>query len=413
MIRILSLLAGLALLTAGCSSLALQGGVGEDAEALPRQLQARQLIVTLAPATPEVWATLAKELSGEYGLDQVGAFPLTSLGVQCVVFQVSENRPLDDVLAQLTIDPRVESVQQNQFFQGLQALAGDPYASLQYGPRAVRADRAHAWVTGRGVRVAVVDTGVDTNHPDLTDRVVKTINFVEGGEKTFTADHHGTAVAGVIGARADNGMGIYGIAPDADLLAVKACWHRRPGTPEAWCSSWTLAKAIDFAIVERVRVLNLSLSGPPDPLLSRLIVKAIEEQSITVVAAVMQGGDPALSFPSSLSPVIAVVASDAQGNVRARVGQRPAPLAAPGIEVLTTVPNRAYDFLSGSSFATAHVSGIVALLLEGNPHLSPREVKDLLVNSGRPVNRNNPETVSLRHVDACAALRRIVRDSCS
>src|SRR5262245_57162691 len=413
MIRILSSLVALALLTAGCSGLALQHGIGEDAQALPRQLQARQLIVTLAPATPEVWATLAKELSGEYGLDQVGAFPLTSLGVQCVVFQVGENRSLGDLLAQLTVDPRVESVQQNQFFQGLQALAGDPYASFQYGPRAVHADRAHAWVTGRGVRVAVVDTGVDTNHPDLTDRVVKTVNFVEGGEKTFTADHHGTAVAGVIGARADNGMGIYGVAPDADLLAVKACWHRRTGSPEAWCSSWTLAKAIDFAIVERVRVLNLSLSGPPDPLLRRLIVKASEEQSITVVAAVMERGDPALSFPSSLSTVIAVVASDELGNVRARVGKHPAPLAAPGIEVLTTVPNRAYDFLSGSSFATAHVSGIVALLLERNPQLSPREVKDLLVNSGHPVNRNDPETASLRHVDACEALRRVVRESCS
>jgi subtilisin family serine protease len=413
MMRILSLLAGLALLTAGCSGLALQQGVGEEAETLPRQLQARQVIVTLAPATPEVWATLAKELSGEYGLDQVGAFPLTSLGVQCVVFQVGENRQLDNVLAQLTVDPRVESVQQNQFFQGLQVLAGDPYASLQYGPRAVRADRAHIWVTGRGVRVAVVDTGVDTNHPDLTDRVAKTINFVEGGEKTFTADHHGTAVAGVIGARADNGMGIYGIAPGADLLAVKACWHRRTGSPEAWCSSWTLAKAIDFAIVERVRVLNLSLSGPPDPLLRRLIVKAIEEQNITVVAAVMERGDPALSFPSSLSTVIAVVASDAQGSVRARVGKQPAPLAAPGIEVLTTVPNGAYDFLSGSSFATAHVSGIVALLLEGNPQLSPREVRALLVDSGRLVNRSEAEAVPIRLVDACAALGRVVHESCS
>jgi subtilisin family serine protease len=411
--RILSLLAGLALLTAGCGSLALREGVGEEAETLPRQLQARQVIVTLAPATPEVWATLAKELSGEYGLDQVGAFPLTSLGVQCVVFQVGENRQLDNVLAQLTVDPRVESVQQNQFFQGLQALAGDPYASFQYGPRAVRADRAHAWVTGRGVRVAVVDTGVDTNHPDLTDRVAKTINFVEGGEKTFTADHHGTAVAGVIGARADNGMGIYGIAPGAELLAVKACWHRRPGSSEAWCSSWTLAKAIDFAIIERVQVLNLSLSGPHDPLLGRLIVKAVEERGITVVAAVMERGDPALSFPSSLSTVIAVVASDAQGSVRARVGKHPAPLAAPGIEVLTTVPNGAYDFLSGSSFATAHVSGIVALLLEGNPQLSPREVRSLLVDSGNPLVRNEAEAVPIRHVDACAALRRVVRESCS
>jgi subtilisin family serine protease len=411
--RIFSLLAGLAVVIAGCGSLALREGVGEEAELLPRQLQARQVIVTLAPATPEVWATLAKELSGEYGLDQVGAFPLTSLGVQCVVFQVSENRPLDNVLAQLTVDPRVESVQQNQFFQGLQALAKDPYASLQYGPRAVRADRAHAWVTGRGVRVAVVDTGVDTNHPDLTDRVAKTINFVEGGEKTFTVDHHGTAVAGVIGARADNGIGIYGIAPGAELLAVKACWHRRPGSAEAWCSSWTLAKAIDFAIIERVRVLNLSLSGPPDPLLRRLIVKAVEEQNITVVAAVMERGDPALSFPSSLSTVIAVVASDKEDSVRARMGKHPAPLAAPGVDVLTTVPNGAYEFLSGSSFATAHVSGIIALLLEGNPQLSPREVRDLLIDSGRPVNRNDPETVSIRHVDACAALRRVVRESCS
>ena len=86
MTRILSLLGGLALLTAGCSSLALQEGSGEEVEAPPRQLQARQLIVTLAPATPEVWTSLTKELSGEYGLDQVGAFPLTSLGVQCVVF---------------------------------------------------------------------------------------------------------------------------------------------------------------------------------------------------------------------------------------------------------------------------------------------------------------------------------------
>src|SRR5687768_18210110 len=92
MIRILSLLAGLALLSGGCSGLALQEGVGEEVEALPRQLQARQLIVTLAPATPEVWATLAKELSGEYGLDQVGAFPLTSLGVQCVVFHVRDRK---------------------------------------------------------------------------------------------------------------------------------------------------------------------------------------------------------------------------------------------------------------------------------------------------------------------------------
>ena len=179
------------------------------------------------------------------------------------------------------------------------------------------------------------------------------------------------------------------------------------------CSSWTLAKAIDFAIAEHVQVLNLSLSGPPDPLLRRLIVKASSEQSITVVAAVMEREDPALSFPANLSTVIAVIASDSQGRVRARVGKQPTLLAAPGVEVLTTVPNGAYDFLSGSSFATAHVSGIVALLLEGNPQLSPQQVKDLLVDTGPPVNGNDPETASVHYADACAALRRVLRGACS
>ena len=400
--RIVYLLWG-GLLVAGCGLASLKH-VGEEDKALPRQLQARQVIVTLAPATPEVWAALAKELSGDYGLDQIGAFPLSSLGVQCVVFQVGENRPLDEVLAQLAADPRVESVQPNQVFQSLRALAGDPYASFQYGPRVVRADRAHAWVTGRGVRIAVIDTGVDTNHPDLTGRIVQTINFVEGGEKTFTADHHGTAVAGIIAARADDGVGIYGIAPDADVLAVKACWHRGPGIPEAWCSSWTLAKAIDFAIIERARVLNLSLSGPPDPLLSRLITKSVEEQGITVVAAVMEGRDPTLSFPSSLSTVIPVVASDSQGGVNARPAKHQALLAAPGVEVLTTVPQRAYNFLSGSSFAAAHVSGIVALLLEGNPQLLPSHVKEILFSTARPTSSKAATHI----VDACAALQRLV-----
>ena len=406
MIRLLSL-AWFALLIVGCSGLSLPAGDEEKSPTLPRQLQARQLIITLAPATPEIWAGLAQNLSGEYGLNQVGAFPLTSLGVQCVVFQVTEDRSLDEVLAQLRADPRVESVQLNQVFQGLQTGAGNPYAPFQYGARVVRADRAHAWVTGRGIRVAIVDTGVETDHPDLKGRISRTANFVEGGEQTFTSDRHGTAVAGVIAARAGSEIGIFGIAPDADLLAAKACWHRQPRSAEAWCSSWTLAKAIDFAIVERVRVINLSLAGPSDPLLARLIVKAVEEHGITVVAAV--SGDQVLSFPASLSTVIAAVASDPQGSVTAPVARRKALLAAPGVDVLTTVPHRAYDFLSGSSFAAAHVSGIVALVLEGNPQLSPHDVMELLLATGRPVFISATETAaSLRHVDACAALERLV-----
>ena len=219
----------LALLLAGCAG-APTTNVADTppADAVPRQLQARQVIVTLAPAPAERWASIREALARTHGLRETGAFPLSSLGVLCVVFQVPGARPLSDVMAQLRADPSVESVQVNQVFQSLQMAHGDPYARLQYGPRSIRADVAHRWATGKGVRVAIVDTGVDTTHPDLKDRVVKTATFVQGGESTFTEDMHGTAVAGVIAADADNQIGIFGVAPDARLLVAKACWHRAP-----------------------------------------------------------------------------------------------------------------------------------------------------------------------------------------
>jgi len=159
---------------------------------------------------------------------------------------------------------------------------------------------------------------------------------VDGGEQSFAQDRHGTAVAGVIGARANNNEGIFGVAPGADLLGIKACWHSTAGGLEARCSSWTLAKAIDFAVINGTRVINLSLGGPPDPLLTRLIAKAIE-RGATVVAAAMDGAD-APGFPASLPLVIGVVASDSHNDVRGGDGNRAAMLVAPGVEIRTTTP---------------------------------------------------------------------------
>jgi subtilisin family serine protease len=205
---------------------------------MPKQLLARQVIVTLAPASPEQWARSTTTLVQTHRLTQVGAFPLASLRVQCVVFQIPEERSLEEVIARLSADPLVESVQPNQFFQSVDTpVHNDPYARLQYGVRAVRADLAHRTATGKGVRIAVVDTGVDVEHPDLQGRVIKTANFVDGGEQNFNQDSHGTAVAGVIAARADNDIGIFGVAPEADLLALKACWQRAPDAQQALCSS--------------------------------------------------------------------------------------------------------------------------------------------------------------------------------
>ena len=398
-------IAALAVLAPGCATTSPGTGARPtEGDALPKELVERVVVVTLAPASSDSSDRIPVELAGAHGLRHVGAFPLTSIGVHCLVFEVPANRAMDEVLRRLAADRRVESAQPNQVFRNLAAGPPDPYASFQYGARVIRAPQAHRWATGRGVTVAVIDTGIETEHPDLRGRVAKTANFVDGGAQSFAHDRHGTAVAGVIGARANNNEGIFGVAPEADLIGIKACWQSTADGLDARCSSWTLAKAIDFAVMNGTRVINLSLGGPPDPLLTRLIVKAIE-RGTTVVAAAMDGAD-APGFPASLPLVIGVVASDSHNDVRSDERNRATMLAAPGVEILTTTPPHAYAFLSGTSLAAAHVAGVVALLLQREPMMSPGQVRLVLFATARPVtDRGAP---AIRLVDACAALARLV-----
>jgi len=394
-------IAALAVLAPGCATTSPGTAArSTEGDALPAQLAERVVVVTLAPASADSPDRIPVELAGAHGLRHIGAFPLTSIGVQCLVFEVPANRAMDEVLRGLAADRRVESAQPNQVFRNLAAGAPDSYASFQYGARAIRAPQAHRWATGRRVTVAVIDTGIETEHPDLQGRVAKTANFVDGGAQSFAHDRHGTAVAGVIGARANNNAGIFGVAPESDLIGIKACWQSTADGLEARCSSWTLAKAIDFAVINGTRVINLSLGGPPDPLLTRLIAKAIE-RGTTVVAAAMDGAD-APGFPASLPLVIGVVASDSHNDVRSDERNRATMLAAPGVEILTTAPPHAYAFLSGTSLAAAHVSGVVALLLQREPTMSPSQVRLVLFATAHPVTASGVPAIGL--VDACAAV---------
>ncbi len=371
----------------------------------PLQLQPRQIIVGVPLVTPALRSDLARRIARQYDLILVGAFPLRSVDVHCVVYEVPRGSDLDELTRELSTHPEVRIVQRNQQFTGMADAREDPYASFQYGARTLRAFEAHRWATGKGVRVGVIDTGVDVEHPDLEARIVETRNFVENGEESFSRDVHGTAVAGIIAARADNGEGILGIAPDADLVVGKACWQLDATGDRALCSSWTLARAVDFAIRAGVQVLNLSLAGPEDPLLRRLLAAA-DEAGIAVVAA---AGDDAHQpgFPASQDSVIAVVSSDVHGSVPELAWQgASAALAAPGQEILTTAPGARYRFLSGSSLSTAHVSGTVALLLERDPELSPADVSALLRSTAHEAKAARTGS-RVRHVDACAAIRRL------
>jgi len=405
--------AGLALVLAAaplvaCSGLAARpaGPPGPD---LPR------ILVTLPPGPPAAWEHTARELAGAYGLYVYRAWRMASLELPCIVYAVPPGTSAERILERLAVDHRVESVQPVHRFEVLgeaaPAARGDPYGHLQTGTLALRAAAAHRWATGRGVRVAVIDTGLDVGHPDLAGRIAEVADFVDRGG--FTGDVHGTAVAGVIAAVAGNGIGIAGVAPEVSILALKACWPLAPGAAEAACDSYTLVQAVDTAISAQAGVIHLSLGGPEDPLLARLLAAA-GERGIPVVAA----GDPGrldLGFPASLPGVIAVLPEETGeapggGALGARAGAGAAEpaqtaLRAPGVDVLTTVPGGAYDFLSGSSLAAAFATGVAALLLERRPHMPPAELARRLAESTRTPDAGAGVAGSL---DACGAVSRLL-----
>jgi subtilisin family serine protease len=394
-------------LVAGCA-----GPKAESAsrpEQSVRQLQPGQIIVVLPGDDAARSARVRGQLAAEYQLREMGAFPLGSIDVDCVVFQVESGAAVSEVLERLQKDPRVQAAQSNEAFQGLSQGGARSTAALAYGPALIHADAAHRTRTGKGIKIAIVDTGVAADHPGLRGRIAASENFVDGGQVSFGRDRHGTAVAGVIAAR----DGDYaGMAPDAEVLALKACWYPEAESGKALCSSWTLAKAVDYAIRSGARVLNMSLGGPPDALLSRLLNRALERGTI-VVAAAADGGAP--GFPASLPMVIAVFScgTGGQAEVPGWTSARFA-IAAPGIDILTTVPLTGYDFVSGSSLAAAHVTGVVALLLEEDANLRPAQALELLRATSRPLavaSASTPQTAGL--VDACAALGKLTgRSSC-
>jgi len=263
--------------------------------------------------------------------------------------------------------------------------------------RALDVTEAHTISRGAGIRVAVIDTGVDTRHPDLAGRTLVTRNFVDADEAAFHADRHGTQVAGLIAAAANNGIGIVGVAPDVKLFAYKACWQPA-ATSAGRCNSFTIAQALADALTVRAQVINLSLVGPSDPLLEALIGKATGAGIIVVGAA---SADPRLAFPGSLPEVLPVAESESN------IGEATA-FRAPARDIVTLVPNGHYDFASGSSLATAQISGVVALLLARNEKIGVKKLREVLTQTTR---RHDTTRGPYLSVNACAALAQLVRSA--
>jgi subtilisin family serine protease len=335
------------------------------------------------------------QLAREHGLTRLDGWPIASLDVYCEVFAVADGIEIDDVIEALREDSRIELVQRMNLFETLVGRYDDPYADLQESVVDLEIAAAHDVATGKGVTVAVIDSSVDTRHPELRGQVSVNRDLVGARPRARGGEIHGTAVAGIIASHVNNTEGIIGVAPDATIAALRACWALEANTSAARCSTFSLALALETAMNLGAQVINLSLTGPFDPLLAELLDAAMA-RDIVIVAAAPEAGQAQAGFPASHAGVIAVRAANADAD-----GILDVALSAPGREILTTTPNAGYAFLSGNSLAAAHVTGVVALLLEREPAIGAARLELVLAES-------STSGAPAKSISACRALARLV-----
>ena len=340
-------------------------------------------------------AGLLRDIERDYGLREVTAWPILPLRMHCAVLEVAAEADPKSVIAALARDRRVKLAQPLQTFTTQSGGYDDPYVDLQRGFQQMDVPQAHAWSRGEGIRVALIDTGADTAHPDLRGTVVQVGNFVDADTEQFRRDRHGTELAGIIAAVANNHEGIVGVAPGARLYVFKACWQLHDGADGARCNTFTLAQALTAAMDAHVQIVNLSLSGPSDPLLRDLIREGLRRGILFIGAVPPESRSGEEQFPA-INGVIEV----ADGSV---AGDSNTALHAPGQEILTLLPGGRYDFASGSSLSTAHVTGAVALLLGKNPKLTSAAVYQLLRITS--LHGDDPRDDS---INACAAITTLI-----
>jgi Subtilase family len=348
---------------------------------------------------------LMRALEKDYRLREVSDWPIEPLHMHCAVLQIPDGADRATLLATISADPRVKLAQPLQSFATRSQEYNDPYVELQRGLQQMNVLEAHPWSTGEGVRVAIVDTGADIEHPDLRGRIAAADNFVDSDAGSFRRDRHGTEMAGVIAAVANNHEGIVGVAPGVHLLVFKACWQLHEDADAASCNSFTLARALVAALDAHVQIINLSLTGPDDPLLRDLIREGMRRGVVFVGAASsVADGQGLLHQP---------------GVIEVASAETPSPsdtaLYAPGRDILTLMPGGHYDFATGDSIATAQVTGIVALLLATHHALTAAATYKLLQDTSAPPRTGSGNLANAAGaVDACAAVTALLgRGTCT
>jgi hypothetical protein len=329
-----------------------------------------------ADVSPQTVDDAARRL----GLSTLGSQNL-SLGGTLFRFRIIDGRPVADVVRALEAE-QLGVAQPNYVYKSQQEIAPaaaraavSPNTAQQYVSNKLRLAEAHRLARGTGVTVAVIDSEIDARHPDLNGAVVERFDAIGSADKPHA---HGTGMAGAIAAHRQ----LVGVAPGAKILAVHAF---SPGADaSAQATSEHILKGIDWAIKQGARVINMSFAGPYDPMLQVALQKAHDKGVVLVAAVGNMGPKSPPLYPAADPNVVGVTATDAADRLLPEANRGgDVMLAAPGVNIVEPAPNAAYQVTTGTSVAAAHISGVIALLLERKPDLDPETIRDVLSVTAR------------------------------
>lgn len=338
-------------------------------------------------ASDPLLAKKSQEIATDYSLNISYEWPIQSLDVHCFVIETTDAK---ETIELLNADKRVRYAQPlNTFLVRSSEFESKTYANglndkqdkltsinLKQNIQSAYHEKMQY---GKGQRIAVIDTSADINHPDLNRRNIKQWDFV-GSRRGQTQERHGTAVLGLIAAQHDNGIGINGAAPKAEVGVFRACWQNQKDSNQASCDTVALSLALDASLRWKPDIVNLSLSGPPDFLLEEFIKKMVDSGIIVVTAHDDKRGE-LNRFPTKRSGVLFAYgsASNTENNAN-QISTQPAGISSNATVMLgqkdafTLQPGGHYDVLTGHSMAAPIVSSLIALFKESMPNLETQKV---------------------------------------
>jgi len=304
-------------------------------------------------------------------------------------WRIDGARSVPDTLRALSRFGRISSAQANFSYLGQQ---GAPASTQQAAPNSAAAQyvvsklhllEAHRITSGDDVLVAVLDSQIDTNHPDLAGVFADQFDVLGSPAPPHL---HGTGMAGAIASHAK----LLGVAPKVKLLAVRAFTGDRES---AQSTTFNILKGLDWAAGKGARVMNMSFAGPADPMIRNMLARA-HSHGIVLIAAVGNAGanSPPL-YPAAYPLVIGVTATGADDQLLPQANRGPqVAVSAPGVDILVPAPDGGYQITSGTSVAAAHASGVAALLLARNPKLKPDEIRRVLIRTAHALPGKRNET---------------------